>query len=147
MDQRQQYKINISAPNLINICIDKNENGELEGRLYHCYTAEPIYFPNIVQLIIEIEWLCDAINFPQVSTKTRLFMDQTSVYDEKPEKVADQKEIIQYSGEKGTFITHIKFRQKSTWQGEFYWKEQDTVQRFSNTLDFIKQIDTILANK
>ncbi len=147
MEQKPQYRVNISAPNLINICVDENDNGELAGRLYHCYEEEPISFPNIVQLIIEIEKLCDAINFPQASTKTRLFKENEVINCDKPIKVADQTEIIKYRGKKGTFITHIKFRQKSTWQGEYFWVENDEMYRFSDTLDFIKQLDTKLTDK
>lgn len=28
------------SPNLISICVDEIRNGELSGRLYHCYSEE-----------------------------------------------------------------------------------------------------------
>lgn len=144
MEKAPQYRVNISAPNLMNICIDEIDSGELRGRLYHCYSAEPIEFPNVVHLVVEMESLCDAIRFPQASTKTRTFFEETVVYADKPEKLVDQKEIIKHTGKKGTFITHIKFRQNSSWQGEFFWAEKETTYRFADTLSFLKMIDTIL---
>lgn len=145
METKKQYRVNISAPNLMNICVDGNEKGELKGRLYHCYTAESVHFSNVVDLIMEVERLCDAINFPQASTKTRSFTEKETVTVTKPDKVLDQQEIIQHVGEMGTFITHIKFRQQSSWQGEYFWVEKEEVNRFTDTLDFIKQIDNHLA--
>ena len=69
MSSVSNYKINISAPNLINICVDNNEQKEISGRLYHCYQEEPVLFANVVELIREIESLFDRIAFPQASTK------------------------------------------------------------------------------
>ena len=147
MENKQQYKVNISAPNLMNICIDANDNGELRGRLYHCYKEEPVSFQNVVQLVVEMEGLCDSINFPQASTKTRSFIETKSVYGERPPKLLEQTEIIRHTGEKGTFITHIKFRQNSTWQGEIFWAEQDAIHRFADTLSFLKIVDGALSIK
>jgi hypothetical protein len=59
----------------------------------------------------------------------------------RPEKVVSQADVMQNNGEISTFITCVKFRQNSTWQGEMYWKENDTKMRFLNLLEFIKQID------
>lgn len=139
----QQYRVNISAPNLMNICIDDNSNGELSGRLYHCYSKEPIHFLNVVHLIMEMEDLCDAIRFPQASTKTRTFVKETPVSTTVPVKVAEQKDILGFRGERGTFITHIKFRQNATWQGECLWVEEDETFRFRDTFSFLKTIDKI----
>ena len=79
MEKIQQYKINISAPNLLNICVDQREEGKISGRLYHCYKKEPIVFCDVVELIREAEKLFDAIGFPQASTKTRSFTEKNTL--------------------------------------------------------------------
>ena len=36
----ERGKINISAPNLVAICIDRMEGGSIQGRMYHKYQKE-----------------------------------------------------------------------------------------------------------
>ena len=147
MSSAQQYRFNISAPNLINICIDEKHHGEISGRMYHCYSKEPVRFWNIVELLREAEKLFDAIAFPQASTKTRQLAEeyrQKEGYIERPVKVMLQEDVAGNTGELGTFITSVRFRQKSTWQGEFFWVEKEEKRQFANILDFIRQLDEAL---
>ena len=59
------------SPNLISICVDEIRNGELSGRLYHCYSEEACPFSNVAHLIELAENLFDQIKFPQASTQMR----------------------------------------------------------------------------
>lgn len=43
----QSYQISWYAPNFINMCIDNINDGELSGRIYHCYSKEPWKFTNL----------------------------------------------------------------------------------------------------
>ena len=141
MTQRENYPFNIFVPNLLNICIDNNDAEEMSGRLYHCYSNKPAKFNNIVEMIQAAEKLFDAIAFPQASTKTRSFKKSEDVYEKKPEKIIDQTELLQHKGEKATFIISVRFRQRSTWQGEFFSLETMEKESFSSMVDFIKKID------
>ena len=145
MKQKGTYRINISAPNLMNICIDASKDGEWSGRLYHCYNDGAILFSNVLELLKEFEIMFDRIGFPQASTKTRHFLKKEDVKQEKPKKVKDQKDLMQYEGQMGTFIVYVRYRQNSTWQGEMYWKEKDFKYSFFNVLEFVKQIDDAIA--
>ena len=51
MEQNKTLQINISMPNLINICVDEKEHGEIGGRIYHCYDKEPMLFHNVVEML------------------------------------------------------------------------------------------------
>jgi hypothetical protein len=147
MGNVDKQRVNISAPNLLNICVDEVHGGEFKGRLYHCYSVEPVIFSNIIQLLREAEKLFDEISFPQASTKPRSFVDKDIMqngFRQRPQRLVTQTELIKHSGEVGTFITSVRFRQNSTWQGEMYWVEQDEMMKFSNTLDFIKGLDVAL---
>lgn len=139
-------QINLSAPNLINICVDEKQNGELSGRLYHCYNREAVVFSNVVELVRNIEDFFDSISFPQASTKSRSFIETPGsvVQNSNMEKVRNQEDIIQHVGNLGTFVTYVKFRQNSTWQGEMYWMEKEMKNNFTNVLDFIKLIDNMI---
>lgn len=143
MEQKKPLQINISMPNLINICVNEKEHGEMNGQLYHCYSKEPIAFGNVIELLTIAEKLYDRICFPQASTKTRRFTEEEpQVQVKRPEKVAEQTEIIGHRGKIGSFVLCVRFRQNSTWQGEVIWLEKGIRKRFSNTLDFIKILDS-----
>ena len=147
MGNTQYRQINISAPNLVAICVDEVEHGEISGRLYHCYQQEPVLFFNVIELLREMEELFDTIGFPQASTKTRSFLEkeqQRATQVTRPERVVVQTDIIQNTGGKGTFVTNVRYRQNSTWQGNFFWMEQEKQVEFSNTLEFIRQLDAAL---
>ena len=148
MGDAQRYRINISAPNLVNVCIDDNGSGDLSGRMYCCYYKDAIPFSGIIELLRNMERLFDVISFPQASTKTRLFL-QNQVTDvsrtDKPEKVIAQEEIIKNTGVKGTFVTSVRFRQNATWQGEVFWVEQECLHRFNDSMEFIRIIDRAVS--
>lgn len=138
--------INISMPNLVNICVDEHKDGEISGRLYHCYKEDSILFSSIIDLLREMEALYDQISFPQASTRARQFGEsEIQQRKQRPQKVVNQTEVIEYRGKLASFITSVRFRQNSTWQGEFFWAEQNLNRYFSNTLDFIKHIDNVLG--
>lgn len=149
MEQNQQYRRNISAPNLLNICVDCNLNGEVKGRVYHCYKLQPVEFSNVIELVREAEQFFDDIAFPQASTKTRSLVeknDKTIMQVRRPEKVVASEAVAQNRGELASFLTNVRFRQNSTWQGEALWLEQEKTIRFSNILDLIKEIDLALES-
>ena len=41
-----EYRMNISAPNIVNVCIDQITETEKQGRMYDCYSREPFRFQN-----------------------------------------------------------------------------------------------------
>lgn len=149
MSSLKQYRINISAPNLVNVCIDNNENGDMSGRMYCCYDKEPILFSSVIDLLRKMENLFDAISFPQASTRTRMFRQNKEANarpQTKLEKVVSQEEIIKHTGRMGTFITSVRFRQNSTWQGDVFWMEEESMYQFADSLEFIRNIDRAVGN-
>lgn len=141
----KQLHINISVPNLVTICVDRSQDEEMAGRLYHCYTKEPWIFSNVVQLLRQMEELFDGIPFPQASTQTRYFIKQVPSSPTRLKKVAEQRDLLQYRGEKGTFVAWVRFRQNSAWQGELVWMEQERQEAFLSTLEFIKLVSHALT--
>lgn len=136
------FRINISPPNLINVCVDERLEGEICGRIYHCYSEQAVPFTSIVELITISEKLFEDIGYPQASTKTRTFEEKTEIQSlPKLEKKVAQQELIQQRGKMGTFLLYVQFRQRSTWQGELSWMEKEEHIKFRNSLEFIKAID------
>lgn len=144
---KQKSQINISAPNLVTVCVDEEKDGEMSGRLYHCYTKEAQRFSNVVQLLRKMEELFDALSFPQASTETRSFVAQEMPKPVILEKFTEQRELLTYRGEAGTFVIWVRFRQNSAWQGELFWMEQEKKEAFFSTLEFIKLVSNALTEK
>lgn len=139
MEEKNIGRINISMPNLINLCIDKFENEEITGKIYHRYQKEPIIFSSIIELLNITEELFDRISYPQASARTRRFVgSRLKKRETPPEKVVDAKEVLAYRGERATFALCVKFRQNVSWQGEIFNRKNDSCRYFSSTLEFIK---------
>jgi len=150
MEEKRQSGINVSLPNLINICVDEIKNGEISGRIYHYYDKEPELFYNAVELLMKVEELFDKIRYPQASTRTRQFNQTDSpIYQSRPPRVADKDDVLEKRGKIASFATGVRFRQNSTWQGDFVRLETGEQKRFANTLSFLKLVDHELskANK
>lgn len=141
MEKNREYPFNIFVPNLLNICVDDMKHGELGGRIYHCYSEEPILFRNVLELVQQAERIFDSLSFPQASTKARSFVEKKQEGLSHLDKVVDQTAVFDRFGEKGSFVTSVRFRQNATWQGEFYCKETKCAEAFSDAMEFIKKID------
>ncbi|MGN0986671.1 MAG: hypothetical protein ACI4OO_02425 [Otoolea sp.] len=139
-------QINISAPSLVCVCVDSIENGNITGRFYHKYKKEAEEFRSVSMLLDKMDRLFDRIDFPQSSTRRRTFHPKDEPNKKKKEavQVADTKEIMGHSGDKGTFIVQVKYRQNSTWQGEVTWTERRQKQYFRSALELLKLIDSAL---
>jgi len=124
----QSYQISWYAPNFINMCIDNINDGELSGRIYHCYSKEPWKFTNILQLIE----LADD------------FFDQFSGVD-RLDKVQSPEDFIENRGQKGTFFLNVRYRQNSSWQGIVRWIEGNSTQQFVSVLELLKILSNTLV--
>lgn len=135
-----------SAPNLVCICIDQVINENIEGRLYHKYKTEAVDFHSVSSLLNAMEDLYDWIGFPQAATRQRTF-STWSRKDRKQEEavqMAGTKDLLEHSGEKATFIVHVRYRQNATWQGEVIWADKKEKTGFRSALELIKLIDGAL---
>lgn len=66
-------KVNISAPNLICLCLDDHGNGNLKGEFYHYYAEEGVQFQDSWEMIRKMDAFFDVLNFPQAATVYRSF--------------------------------------------------------------------------
>lgn len=144
MSQIEEMHIALHAPNIINICIDEYTNGELSGRIYHCYDNKPQPFTNVIRMVEAMEDFFDRISFPQASTQTRSFANAAKKSKDKPEKVLLPQEVAAQRGKKGTFLTCVKYRQNSSWQGDVEWIEKGVVLQFVSVLELLKILSNAL---
>lgn len=142
----QSYQISWYAPNFINMCIDNINDGELSGRIYHCYSKEPWKFTNILQLIELADDFFDRLEFPQASTSARSFTSTQFSSVDRLNKVRSPEDFIENRGQKGTFFLNVRYRQNSSWQGSVTWVEEQREQHFRSALELLKLIDGALDN-
>ena len=142
----QSYQISWYAPNFINMCIDNINDGELSGRIYHCYSKEPWKFTNILQLIELADDFFDRLEFPQASTSACSFTSTQFSGVDRLDKVQSPEDFIENRGQKGTFFLNVRYRQNSSWQGSVTWVEEQREQHFRSALELLKLIDGALDN-
>lgn len=140
--------INISAPNLASICIDKAHSLGYQGRIYHKYDTEPQIFQDVRGILLILENLCDKSGYPQSSTQNRYFKEtENEKAKEEVSQVADIDKILNQNGDLATFVVHVKHRQHSTWQGEVVWAEKNEKRSFRSALELLKLIDNALEDE
>lgn len=145
-DSQNFYNIGIAAPNLMVICIDSRKDGKERGRLYSCYSREPEPFDDPYQLLLMMEEVMEKINYPQASVSLRQYGGTPGtdyVRREKPEKVMEQQELLDFRGERATYAVRIQYRQYATWQGELVWMEHNVAKSFNSELEMLKLMDNM----
>ena len=99
----------------------------------------------------ELDGLYDRWNFPQRSTSARTFDDpghrNPAATRERERKDMDERRLAGKTGEIGTFLVRVKYRQNATWQGEIVWVEGNQRQYFRSALELLKLIDSALKKE
>lgn len=133
---------NFYAPNLMNICIDSENDGDTGGRLYCYYQKSAILFHNQHELLRIMDDIMNDKNFPQSSVNLRRYTsckekkhdtaNITAIMEEK-----ERQQIIDHRGLVNTLLVHVKYRQKATWQGTVYQIGKD------NSVDFLSELELL----
>ena len=133
-----------SLPNMVMVCVDGVENGDIYGRYFHRYKKEEIFFPDSATLIIEMERFYDAIGYPQSAIKTRKFIERKDGRIPAKEYMAvisDGQALIQLRGNLATFLVGVTSRQNASWQGDVVWMEQKIQKHFCSDMDLMVFVD------
>ena len=133
-----------SLPNMVRVCVDGVENGDIYGRYFHRYKKEETFFPDSATLVIEMERFYDAIGYPQAATKTRKFMERER--EKVPAKehmtvIYDSQTLMQFRGKLATFLVGVTSRQNASWQGDVVWMEQKIRKHFCSDMELVVFVD------
>ena len=124
----------------IRLCVDSYERGELKGSYYNRgLEGGGRSFDSLSQFLIGAERLADSTNFPQAYTANRSFADGWNT----PGGECDSSETR--TGELGTFIIRLLFRQHTSWQGTVTWIEGGGEQTFRSVLELVFLMDSALG--
>lgn len=139
-----------SLPNMVMVCVDGVENGDIYGRYFHRYKKEETFFPDSATLVIEMERFYDAIGYPQAATKTRKFMERKGGRIPAKEHMAvisDSQTLMQFRGKLATFLVGVTSRQNASWQGQVVWMEQKIRKHFCSDMDLMVFVDEAVKKK
>lgn len=143
-----EKKFVYGAENLIKICVDGYESGELRGRLVTEYEPQPVSFNGFVSFLKQAERFFDEVNWPQASTQLRRF----GGHKRKTVPIADRNEqknlCFEMDGQRGklmNFILHVKYRQHSSWQGILFWPGGRQQKFFRSVLELALLLDSALC--
>ena len=102
-----------SLPNMVMVCVDGVENGDIYGRYFHRYKKEETFFPDSATLVIEMERFYDAIGYPQAAIKTRKFIERKGGRIPAKEHMAvisDSQTLMQFRGKAGNISCRCNFQ-------------------------------------
>jgi hypothetical protein len=141
-----RIRTDAASRNLIDICVDGRYNADLYGRFYTLYAEEPFPFEGITSLLLQMEQVFDAINFPQSQTEHRRFnKEQSNRFITAQKGRNDHLKTKGAKGRQATFIVKVSFREHSTWQGTVTWVESQEESRFRSALELIRLIDSAVG--
>lgn len=146
------YHVHRAAPNLACICIDRADDGEYAGRIYHKYRGDAVLFSHSMQLIMILNRFFDEIDYPQASTICRSFRKtqrpaedgQRRGRTKQPKPVRTEDWVLNQNGKLATFYLHVQYRQKSTWQGNVIWKEAEKWTDFESMLELLRLLQSAI---
>ncbi len=133
-----------SLPNMVMVCVDGVENGDIYGRYFHRYKKEETFFPDSATLIIEMERFYDDIGYPQAAIKTRKFIERKGGRIPAKEHMAiisDSQTLMQFRGKLATFLVGVTSRQNASWQGDVVWMEQQIRKHFCSDMELVVFVD------
>ncbi len=150
MDKSQWY---IGSENGVVICVDRIEDSELKGRMFHSYNSREVSFENTDDLIFSMFYLFEYLQFPRNATTLRIF--GTEVRETPARRVSDHigkdrkkimtdKELLEQHGSVETFIVRVQRRQNSTWQGRITWAKEDKTVNFRSIWEMIHLMESAI---
>ena len=130
-------------PGAFKVCVQSCQNGQISGQVVAYRLKSPMPFRDTGSLVLSIESVLDAQNFPQAFRRSRSFVPravQNPYASDTLNSGMSQEEVDQFHGTAATFLLHVFTRQSSTWQGNVVWSEGEVV-RFQSVLELIRILD------
>lgn len=147
-----QKLVNLSAPNLVVICIDRVRHSEYSGKFYTRMSLEPTQFESTMDMTMKMESFYNTIRFPQATLMARSFLrdgvTQCAGKEKRRYQIEQEAEkILEQRGDVATFVVHVQYRQNATWQGKLVWAEKHQELPFRSALEMLRMMDQAVAQQ
>lgn len=129
--------------------VDRYENDEIGGRMYHFYSEDCEEFHSLLDMIKKIDGLLDQMQLPKRSMEERHFLHNAESRSKEIEtfEIQSMKRPIIQKGKKATFAIRVIYRQNASWQGQIIWEEKKMKMSFRSTLELMKLMDNALGDE
>ena len=133
----------------LRVCVDNAENGRIEGRVYGQRLEEPLLFADIGGLLLQIDDVLNAQDYPRAFQRKRSFGGEEKPIPSPPagaEISGDfmSEEMVEESrGRVATFKLDIITRLNTSWQGSLDWLDGRPPAPFRSALEFIRIISEV----
>lgn len=124
---------------LSTVCIDSYDGDVPKGSIDNPFFDAPQRFESLTQFIRIMECTLDLTKQPQSFTNRRQF-------DPTPEHIFSGSPQASERGKLATFSLCIRFRQNTSWQGQFNWLEMGRRSNFRSVLELILLMDSALQS-
>ena len=144
---RASYNYSTSS---LRVCIDALKDGRISGRVLGRRLSTPILFSDINELIVKIDDVFDAQDFPQSFQRRRRFAETPEIVSPHAGvdgELLDEAVVNNEAGIVSTFVLLILARQYSTWQGRVDWLDGGPEISFESELQLIDLIDKFVIKK
>lgn len=128
----------------LRLCVDRAENGQVQGRIVSRRLTAPIPFTDIGNLILQVEEILNQQNFPQAFQRTRTFRHvppHAIPVSQDLSSGMSSEEVEAAHGAVDTFSLFVLTRRSTTWQGKLDYLDGSAPASFSSVLELIKMID------
>lgn len=129
------------------ICVDSNDNDQLQGKVYSQRITAPLSFSNLTQMILLLDHLFDLQKFPQAFQRARTFLPSNAKTSLQIPVAACPEEGIPLEaaqsavGAIGALTLYVLSRRNATWQGTVDWQDGAQPEDFESALQLIHMID------
>ncbi len=130
---------------VLRICIDKNNNGQIGGRVFGQRLENTLIFDDLLNFILMIDALLDKQNFPRAFQRRRSFAQQE--LPSRPPAAEIEGDLMskdfveEQLGALATLELSIITRQNTSWQGTIVWQDNKQRQSFKSALEFVRHIN------
>jgi len=135
----------------LRICVDSVVNGQISGRVYGQRLAKPLLFSDIGDMLLQIDDVLNAQNYPRAFQRKRSFGVEENATAPSLKEISGDfmcKEAVEAShGEELTFNINITTRQNTSWQGYIDWLNGSPPVDFRSALAFIRIVNTALKKE
>jgi len=124
------------------IAVDEYSGRSIKGVLYQENLKKGIYYDSLLEMIINMDSILDAVGCPKQAFQMRCFPGTKA-----PVVVSRNCEETKRDGKLATLCIYIKYRYNAGWQGTISWKEGKRTEKFESDLQMILLMDQILNGK
>lgn len=128
----------------LRVCVDAAECGRISGRVFGQLLSAPLTFTDTGDLILRVDQILDAQNYPQAFQRARTFAPRpaaATLSASGPDTGLSAETVRAASGAVATFQLSVVSRRSSTWQGFVDWLDGSPLLRFPSALELIRVID------